>query len=133
MSGFKVQTEGGKVIEFTRGNVLSDQCPSREILKHVTSRWAVLIFMVLKDGERHRFSDLRRTIEGVSEKMLAQTLQTLEQDNFVQRTSYPVVPPKVEYNLTPTGLKVADHVIDLVSWLEDNIFDILPADNINPS
>lgn len=131
--GVSIETQEGKVVEFTRGNVLSTKCPSREILKHVTSRWAVLIFMVLRDGERHRFSDLRRAIEGVSEKMLAQTLQTLEQDNFVERTSYPVVPPKVEYNLTPTGLKVADHVIELVSWLEDNIFDILPADSIKAS
>jgi DNA-binding HxlR family transcriptional regulator len=76
--------------------------PSREVLKHVTSRWGVLILVALRDGT-HRFSDLRRKMGGVSEKMLAQSLQALEQDGFINRVSYPVVPPHVEYSLTPLG------------------------------
>ncbi len=80
-----------------RGEVFSEQCPSREILKHVTNRWGGLVLVALLQG-MHRFSDLRRKLSGVSEKMLAQTLQTLELDGFVLRVSYPVVPPHVEYS-----------------------------------
>ncbi|MEJ2043114.1 MAG: helix-turn-helix domain-containing protein [Reinekea sp.] len=127
MKKVEIKDQNSKVMEFTRGNVLSDKCPSRDILKHVTSRWAVLIFMALKDGNTYRFSELRRTIQGVSEKMLAQTLQTLEQDGFVKRMSYPVVPPKVEYKLSTTGMAVAERVIGLVDWIEDNIMDILQS------
>ena len=80
------------------GNLFAEQCPSREVLKHVTSRWGVLILVALRDGTL-RFSDLRRKMGGVSEKMLAQSLQALEQDGFIHRVSYPVVPPHVEHNL----------------------------------
>ncbi len=110
---------------FERGDVFSDKCPSRDILKHVTSRWGVLVLFALKDGETHRFSELRRKISGVSEKMLAQTLQALELDGFVLRTSYPVVPPHVEYSLTTLGLEVAVRVANLADWIEDNLTDIL--------
>ncbi|MFT4572902.1 MAG: DNA-binding HxlR family transcriptional regulator, partial [Marinomonas primoryensis] len=110
---------------FERGDVFSDQCPSRDVLKHVTSRWAVLVLLALKGGETHRFSELRRTINGVSEKMLAQTLQALEQDGFVLRVAYPVVPPHVEYSLTESGMQVAEHVVGLADWIEDNISTIL--------
>ena len=68
------------------GNPFAEQCPSREVLKHVTSRWGVLILVALRQGT-HRFSDLRRKMGGVSEKMLAQSLQALEQDGFVNRVS----------------------------------------------
>ena len=115
--------------KFDRGNVFSDQCPSRNVLKHVTSRWAVLVLLALKEGKTHRFSELRRTINGVSEKMLAQTLQVLEQDGFVLRVSYPVVPPHVEYSLTEIGLQVSEHVVGLADWIEDNISNILAQTN----
>ncbi len=109
-----------------RGYVFSEKCPSREVLKHVTSRWGVLVLVALLAGT-HRFSDLRRKIGGVSEKMLAQTLQWLEQDGLVRRTAYPVVPPHVEYDLTAMGLEVARHVEQLVDWIEDNLGAILAA------
>jgi DNA-binding HxlR family transcriptional regulator len=85
----------------------------------------VLVLLALKGGETHRFSELRRTINGVSEKMLAQTLQALEQDGFVLRVAYPVVPPHVEYSLTDSGMQVAEHVVGLADWIEDNIATIL--------
>ena len=72
--------------QLRNGNLFAEQCPSREVLKHVTSRWGVLILVSLRDGT-HRFSDLRRKIGGVSEKMLAQSLQALEQDGFLNRVS----------------------------------------------
>lgn len=102
------------------GNLFAERCPSRDVLKHVTSRWGVLILVALRDGT-HRFSDLRRKIGGVSEKMLAQSLQALEQDGFIHRVSYPVVPPHVEYSLTPLGEEVSEKVAALADWIEVNL------------
>ncbi|WP_428309100.1 winged helix-turn-helix transcriptional regulator [Hydrocarboniphaga sp.] len=107
-----------------RGELFAADCPSREVLQHVTSRWGVLLLVALLGGT-HRFSDLRRKVGGVSEKMLAQTLQWLENDGFVLRTSYPVVPPKVEYALTPMGIEVAKKVEVLVDWIEENLSRVL--------
>ena len=106
------------------GNLFAEQCPSREVLKHVTSRWGVLILVALRDGT-HRFSDLRRKMGGVSEKMLAQSLQALEQDGFINRVSYPVVPPHVEYSLTQLGEPVRDKVAALADWIELNLPQVL--------
>lgn len=108
------------------GNLFAEQCPSREVLKHVTSRWGVLILVALRDGT-HRFSDLRRKMGGVSEKMLAQTLQWLEQDGFVNRVSYPVVPPHVEYSLTPLGEDVSEKVAALADWIEMNLPQVMAS------
>lgn len=110
--------------QLRRGNLFAEACPSREVLQHVTSRWGVLILVALLDGT-HRFSELRRKIGGVSEKMLAQTLQALENDGFVLRTSFPVVPPHVEYSLTPLGTEVAAQVQTLADWIEHNLSTIL--------
>lgn len=109
-----------------RGDVFADQCPSREILQHVTSRWGVLILVALRPGTL-RFSQLRRRIQGVSERMLAQTLQWLEADGFVARHARPVVPPHVEYRLTPSGEAVAEKVEALADWIEGHLGEILTA------
>ena len=103
-----------------RGDLMARDCPSRAVLMHVTSRWGVLVLMTLETGMR-RFSELRRAIEGVSERMLSQTLQQLEGDGFVRRVAYPVVPPHVEYSLTPLGLEVAEKVRGLADWIELNL------------
>jgi DNA-binding HxlR family transcriptional regulator len=103
-----------------RGDLLSEKCPSREVLKHVTSRWGVLVLIVLETGT-HRFSDLRRAVGGVSERMLAQTLQNLEKDGIVLRRSYDEVPPRVEYSLTPLGREAAQHVRALADWIEQSL------------
>lgn len=108
------------------GNLFAEQCPSREVLKHVTSRWGVLILVALRDGT-HRFSDLRRKMGGVSEKMLAQTLQWLEADGFVLRKAYAVVPPHVEYSLTPLGCEVSEKVAALADWIEINLPQVMAA------
>ncbi|MDD2686705.1 MAG: helix-turn-helix domain-containing protein [Gallionella sp.] len=107
-----------------RGDLFSTQCPSREVLKHVTSRWGVLVLVALSEGT-HRFSDLRRKVGGVSEKMLAQTLQQLEQDGFIDRVSHPVVPPHVEYSLTSLGVEVSVQVQSLADWIESNLSKII--------
>lgn len=106
------------------GQALSNQCPAREILEHLTTKWSVLVLRCLSEGV-HRFSELKQRIEGVSEKMLSQTLKTLEQDGFLIRTVYPVVPPKVEYQLTMMGSQAANKMVELVGWIERNLPEIL--------
>ncbi|AXY56349.1 transcriptional regulator [Acinetobacter chinensis] len=106
------------------GQVLSSECPSRELLEHITSKWSLLVLHCLSQGV-HRFSELKQKIDGVSEKMLSQTLKVLEQDGLVLRTVYPVVPPKVEYQLTFTGSQTAEKVNILISWIERNLPEIL--------
>ena len=101
-----------------RGNLMAAACPSREVLQHVTSRWGVLVLVALLGGGTQRFSELRRRIGGVSERMLAQTLQWLEADGFVARVAHPVVPPHVDYSLTRLGREVAGHVRELADWIE---------------
>ncbi len=109
-----------------RGNLLAVDCPSREVLKHVTSRWGVLVLIVLEGGTQ-RFSGLRRAIGGVSERMLAQTLQWLEADGLVLRVARDVVPPHVEYSLTPLGSEAAARVRGLADWIETSLPRILDA------
>lgn len=109
-----------------RGDLFAEKCPSREVLNHVTSRWGVLLLVALLSGT-HRFSELRRKVNGISEKMLAQTLQWLESDGFVERISYPVVPPHVEYRLTPLGQEIGKKVESLADWIETNLPEILAA------
>jgi DNA-binding HxlR family transcriptional regulator len=109
-----------------RGDLSDAICPSRTILDHLTSRWGMLIMIALLDGT-HRFSELGRRVTGVSEKMLAQTLQALEADGFVLRTVYPTIPPRVEYSLTPMGREVAAHVKHLTDWVEDSVPKVMRA------
>lgn len=106
------------------GQVLSTECPSREILEHLANKWSVLVLRCLSDGV-HRFSELKQRIEGVSEKMLSQTLKMLEQDGFILRTVYPVVPPKVEYQLTILGSQAAEKMNYLIGWIEKSLPEIL--------
>ena len=87
------------------GNLFAEQCPSRDVLKHVTSRWGVLILVALQDGT-FRFSDLRRKMGGVS-------------------VSLPVVPPHVEYSLTPLGKEIGEKVVALADWIEVNLPTVL--------
>lgn len=99
-------------------------CPSRTVLDHVTSKWGVLILLALSERE-HRWSELRRRADGISEKMLAQTLKTLEQDGLVHRQSQPVIPPRVDYSLTDSGQEVAALLVPLATWAFENAEKIL--------
>lgn len=109
-----------------RGDLYAPACPSRGVLEHVTSRWGVLVLVALLEGT-HRFSELRRKVGGVSEKMLAQTLHALEEDGFVHREVFPVIPPRVDYSLTPMGEEVAGHVEVLADWIEENLPRVFAA------
>ncbi len=115
--------------KFIRGELLNVNCPSREVLKRITSRWSVLVLLALRE-DTLRFSVLRRKIGGVSERMLAQTLRYMEEDGFVARIAYDVVPPHVEYRLTPLGREVAEQVIGLADWLESNVHRIIHQDKV---
>ncbi|MFC1458480.1 winged helix-turn-helix transcriptional regulator [Microvirga arabica] len=106
--------------QLQRGNLMAASCPSREVLKHVTSRWGVLVLIAL-ETDTLRFSALRRSVGGVSERMLAQTLQWLEGDGLVERIAYDVVPPHVEYSLTPLGREAAEKVRVLADWIETSL------------
>lgn len=101
-------------------------CPSRTVLEHLTSRWGVLVLVTLLGGTR-RFSELRRAVGGVSDKMLAQTLQALERDGVVHREVHPVIPPHVDYSLTDLGADAAARVLGLFDWVEHKLFDVLAA------
>ncbi|MBZ5739201.1 winged helix-turn-helix transcriptional regulator [Nocardioides mangrovi] len=99
---------------------LDSVCPAtRTLVEHVTSKWGVLVLIALADRPAMRWSELKREIPGVSEKMLIQTLQTLEADGLVLRTAHPVVPPHVEYSLTEPGREAHDLLAPLVRWAYD--------------
>jgi DNA-binding HxlR family transcriptional regulator len=99
-------------------------CPSRTVLDHITSKWGVLILLALSEGEQ-RWSELRRRAEGISEKMLAQTLKTLENDGLVLRRAQPVIPPRVDYSLTDRGYELTALLVPLVAWAYNNAEEIL--------
>ncbi|MDQ0776652.1 DNA-binding HxlR family transcriptional regulator [Streptomyces aurantiacus] len=101
-------------------------CPYRLVLEHVTSRWGVLVLIELMERP-HRFSELRRAIGRVSEKMLTQTLQTLERDGIVHRDAKPVIPPRVDYSLTDLGREAAVQVRALALWTEKRMGDVEKA------
>ena len=101
-------------------------CPYRLVLEHVTSRWGVLVLIELLERP-YRFGELRRAIGRVSEKMLTQTLQTLERDGLVHRDAKPVIPPRVDYSLTDLGREAAQLVSELGSWTEKRMEDVVRA------
>ena len=107
-------------------NVFARTCASRGALEHVTGRWGSLTLSALYEGT-FRFNELRRRIDGVSEKMLSQTLHALERDGLVHRTAQQTNPPRVDYQLTPLGSAVAERLLALISLVEDRMPDVLTA------
>lgn len=95
-------------------------CPSRRLLDRIGDRWTVLVVSALDAGPR-RFTALATEVDGVSQKMLTQTLRSLERDGFVSRTVYPVVPPHVEYELTDLGRSLLAPIRALAAWAVDNM------------
>jgi len=107
-------------------DVFARACASRGILEHVTGRWGTLALAALAEGP-FRFNALRRKVDGVSEKMLAQTLQALERDGFVHREAEPTIPPRVEYSLTPSGRALAGKLRELIDFVEAQVPDVTAA------
>ncbi|MEU1007370.1 winged helix-turn-helix transcriptional regulator [Streptomyces sp. NPDC088810] len=107
-------------------NVFAKACPSRGTLEHVTGRWGGLTLGALYEGSL-RFNELRRRVDGVSEKMLSQTLHALERDGLVHREAQPTNPPRVDYELTPLGRQVAERLLALIHCVEDAMDDVLAS------
>ena len=108
------------------GNVFNAGCPSRAVLEVLAEKWALLLIHTLTGGPT-RTSELRRRIDGISEKMLIQTLRRLERSGFVMRRSYPEVPPRVEYSLTPLGASLSEPITTLDRWVERHLDKIALA------
>jgi DNA-binding HxlR family transcriptional regulator len=100
-------------------DAFTPDCPPRVLLDHITSRWGVLILVALSSGTM-RWGELRRWASGISEKMLAQTLRTLEADGLVLREQRPVVPPHVDYSLTDRGRELSALLLPLMDWIITN-------------
>ncbi|MFH9727438.1 winged helix-turn-helix transcriptional regulator [Streptomyces sp. NPDC017254] len=101
----------------------SAKCPTRQVLDHIAGKWTILVVDALLEGTM-RYTDLSRRIEGVSQKMLTQTLRGLEADGFLTRTAYPSIPPRVEYDLTDLGRSLAEPIAALRQWTETHINEI---------
>lgn len=107
-------------------DVFARGCPSRSTLEHVTGRWGALTLGALYEGTL-RFNELRRRVDGVSEKMLSQTLHALERDGLVLRDARPTNPPRVDYSLTSLGREVAERLRALISCLESGMDEVMAA------
>ena len=107
-------------------NVFAKACPSRGTLEHVTGRWGGLTLGALYEGSL-RFNELRRRVDGVSEKMLSQTLHALERDGLVHREAQPTNPPRVDYELTALGRQVAERLLALIQCVEGAMDDVLAS------
>ncbi|PWI15203.1 transcriptional regulator [Streptomyces sp. Act143] len=107
-------------------DVFAKACPSRGTLEHITGRWGALTLGALHEGSL-RFNELRRRVDGVSEKMLSQTLHALERDGLVHREAQPTNPPRVDYELTPLGHELATRLLGLIHFLEGRMDDVLDA------
>jgi DNA-binding HxlR family transcriptional regulator len=114
-----IDTRVSLLDELMVDGVLSAACPSRAVLDHISSKWGVLVLVALAERGQ-RWGELRRTVEGISEKMLASTLRTLEQDGLVLREAQPTIPPRVDYSLTPLGQELATVLLPLVGWVARN-------------
>ncbi|WP_156410206.1 helix-turn-helix domain-containing protein [Bosea sp. Root381] len=109
-----------------RPDPFNARCPTRLVLDRVGDKWAVLVMILLEDGPL-RFNALRRRIENISQKMLSQTLKSLERDGLVTRTVYPTVPVTVEYALTDLGRTLSATVDALRVWAETHIGEVVAA------
>jgi len=107
-------------------DVYSENCPTRLVLDHIADKWAALILWRISDGPI-RFNELRRKVEGISTKVLSQSLKELERDGLVIRRAFATVPVTVEYSITPLGNTLAEKLATVTQWAEQNIEAVLTA------
>jgi DNA-binding HxlR family transcriptional regulator len=119
LTALKIQGAMGK----SPPSVLEPQCPSRLVLDRIADKWTALVIQILALGTM-RYAELQRTIGGISQKMLTQTLRSLERDGLVQRKVHPVVPPKVEYSLTRLGRTLIEPLHELCRWSEKHLAEL---------
>jgi DNA-binding HxlR family transcriptional regulator len=107
-------------------NFLDENCASRQAVELIGNKWTILVLFALAGGTR-RYREMQRMIVGVSQKMLTQTLQNLEQSGLVRREAYPVIPPKVEYSLTPLGQTLLDPILAIKRWSDSYMDEVTAA------
>lgn len=113
-------------LDVSRSATTADTCVVREVLDRVGDKWSVYVIHLL-GGQTRRFSELKREIDGISQRMLTVTLRGLERDGLVTRTVFPVVPPRVDYALTPLGETLLETICSLVQWSETHRADVQRA------
>lgn len=111
----------------TDTEVYQGNCPTRAILDRIADKWTTLVIGILAQHEHRRFSELKRSIGGISQKVLTQTLRDLERDGLVQRTVYPEIPPRVEYRLTALGRTLCGPIGALAQWAHDHLDEVKQA------
>lgn len=109
------------------GNVFSGVCPARHVLAVIADKWSLLLIHALAHGGTLRTAELRRRVEGISERMLIQTIRRLERFGLVARQAYAEVPPRVEYSLTPLGHSLSEPIRAIDHWVERNVAEITRA------
>lgn len=119
-TGFDLRKHGGV-------DVFLRDCPTRAVLELIASKWTMLVLVALEDGRPLRFGELRRRLDGVTQKVLTQTLRALEREGLLARDHYPTVPPRVEYRLTRLGQEVGGLVQSITDWSQANIAAIRAA------
>ncbi|MET9076927.1 helix-turn-helix domain-containing protein [Streptomyces sp. NPDC004232] len=113
-TGFDLRKHGGV-------DVFLRDCPTRAVLELIASKWTMLVLVALEDGRPMRFAELRRRLDGVTPKVLTQTLRALEREGLLTRTVFPTVPPRVEYQLTKLGQEAGGLVQSITDWSQANI------------
>ncbi len=121
-----IENNQTETLEKQHACAFSAICPTRLVLNRIADKWTVLVVILLQDDTK-RFSHLQREIDGISQKMLTQTLRGLERDGLVTRKVHATVPPKVEYSLTPLGHTLKDMLYAVKTWSEANIEAVLTA------
>ena len=111
----------------TDAELFAGNCPTREVLANIADKWTTLVITLLAAEEPRRFNELRRAIGGISQKMLTETLRSLERDGLVQRTLYPQIPPRVEYALTPLGRTLIEPLNALAMWAQNHMQQVHDA------
>ncbi len=109
-----------------RYDVFNAACPTRQALDRIADKWAALLVLLLAERP-HRFGELKRRIDGISQKMLTQTLRNLERDGLIDRRAFATVPVTVEYSLTPLGETLVGPVVAIRDWAEGHIDEVLAA------
>ncbi|KFZ36726.1 HxlR family transcriptional regulator [Shewanella mangrovi] len=108
-----------------RYNVYARSCPARQCFERLAERWVVLIIGLLRDGEARRFNEIKRQVDGISQKVLSQKLKQLERDGMIARQVFATMPITVEYQLTSLGLSFADTIELVGQWAESNVEQML--------